>query len=121
MRSGVGTAWPFTLAARFDFEELFFFFLEVVEVEEVCAAPGRLAPDTKGAALKRSAAPKIDNRVFLLIVCSSSVFLACGKLLSFRGTLRAEESLFSVRRNQREIPRFARNDKIKYSSKSSLG
>jgi hypothetical protein len=29
-----------------------------------------------------------------------------------RGALRAEESLFSLRLNQREIPHFVRNDKI---------
>jgi uncharacterized protein len=33
--------------------------------------------------------------------------------LSFRGAPRAEESLFFLRLNQREIPHFVRNDKIK--------
>ena len=32
-------------------------------------------------------------------------------MLSFRGALRAEESLFSCAKNQREIPHFVRNDK----------
>ena len=41
------------------------------------------------------------------------------KFLSFRSALRAEESLFhcyliTESQNHREIPRFARNDKIKY-------
>jgi hypothetical protein len=34
--------------------------------------------------------------------------------LSFRGALRAEESLFFLRLNQGEIPHFVRNDKINY-------
>jgi hypothetical protein len=38
--------------------------------------------------------------------------------LSFRGALRAEESLFFLCLNQREIPRFARNDKITYFFRS---
>ena len=40
------------------------------------------------------------------------------KLLSFRGTLRAEESLRLLTLEPREIPRFARNDKINYFFRS---
>jgi hypothetical protein len=41
------------------------------------------------------------------------------KFLSFRGALRAEESLFLFMEfNRREIPRFARNDKINYFFRS---
>jgi hypothetical protein len=40
------------------------------------------------------------------------------KFLSFRGTLRAEESLILLTLKTREIPRFARNDKINYSFRS---
>ncbi len=36
------------------------------------------------------------------------------KTMSFRGALRAEESLFSWTLNQRGIPRFARNDEHGY-------
>jgi hypothetical protein len=36
--------------------------------------------------------------------------------LSFRGTLRAEESLILLNLKPGEIPRFARNDKINYFS-----
>jgi hypothetical protein len=39
-------------------------------------------------------------------------------ILSFRGTLRAEESLYSWLSMQREIRRFARNDKINYFFRS---
>src|SRR5258707_13856655 len=64
MRSGVGAAWPLTLPFFLDFEEAFFF---LVDVEEVCAAPGWPAPDTMGAALIRSAAPKMYSKVRLLM------------------------------------------------------
>jgi hypothetical protein len=40
------------------------------------------------------------------------------KLLSFRGTLRAEESLFLLTLEPREIPHFVRNDKIAYFFRS---
>jgi hypothetical protein len=40
------------------------------------------------------------------------------KLLSFRGALRAEESLFFLGFKQREIPHFVRNDKINYFFRS---
>jgi hypothetical protein len=40
------------------------------------------------------------------------------KLLSFRGALRAEESLFSCVLERREIPYFVRNDKINYFFRS---
>jgi hypothetical protein len=36
------------------------------------------------------------------------------KFLSFRGTLRAEESLILFTLETREIPHFVRNDKIPY-------
>jgi len=36
------------------------------------------------------------------------------RLLSFRGTLRAEESLLLLTLEPREIPHFVRNDKIAY-------
>jgi len=36
------------------------------------------------------------------------------KFLSFRGTLRAEESLFLLTLGPREIPHFVRNDKMAY-------
>jgi len=36
------------------------------------------------------------------------------KFLSFRGTLRAEESLILLTLEPREIPHFVRNDKIAY-------
>jgi hypothetical protein len=36
------------------------------------------------------------------------------KFLSFRGTLRAEESLILLSLEPREIPHFVRNDKITY-------
>jgi hypothetical protein len=42
------------------------------------------------------------------------------KLLSFRGTLRAEESLLLLPLEQREIPHFVRNDKTAYFSSTSL-
>jgi hypothetical protein len=40
------------------------------------------------------------------------------KFLSFRGTLRAEESLILLDLKPGEIPRFARNDKIIYFFRS---
>jgi len=40
------------------------------------------------------------------------------KFLSFRGTLRAEESLLLLTLEPREIPRFARNDKINHFFRS---
>ena len=40
------------------------------------------------------------------------------KFLSFRGTLRAEESLILLNLKPGEIPRFARNDKIIYFFRS---
>jgi hypothetical protein len=40
------------------------------------------------------------------------------KLLSFRGTLRAEESLLLLTLEPREIPHFVRNDKILYFFRS---
>jgi hypothetical protein len=40
------------------------------------------------------------------------------KYLSFRGTLRAEESLNLLNLKPGEIPRFARNDKIIYFFRS---
>jgi len=40
------------------------------------------------------------------------------KFLSFRGTLRAEESLILLKLKPGEIPRFARNDKIIYFFRS---
>ncbi|HWY29707.1 MAG TPA: hypothetical protein VNX46_03070, partial [Candidatus Acidoferrum sp.] len=54
-----------------DFEEECFFFLAVVELEEVCAAPGWPARDTTGAALIRSAAPKMNSKVRFVIVWRS--------------------------------------------------
>jgi hypothetical protein len=42
-------------------------------------------------------------------------------MLSFRGTLRAEESLFSRIMERREIPRFARNDTCAHFFRSLLG
>src|ERR1700731_5448739 len=72
MRSGVGTACPLTLDFLLDFEEACLFFLAVVEVEEVCVAPGWPAPDTTGAALTRSAVPNINSKVCLIIICQSS-------------------------------------------------
>jgi hypothetical protein len=42
------------------------------------------------------------------------------KFLSFRGTLRAEESLILLNLKPGEIPRFARNDKIIYFFRSLL-
>lgn len=70
---GSGGGLRFYLGFPLDLEEaVFFFFLAVVEVdlEEVCAAPGRAAPDTTGAALARNAAPKMYSKVRLLIVYS---------------------------------------------------
>ena len=66
---GSGGGLAFTLGFLLDFEEAFFF---LAVVEEVCAAPGRPAPDTTGAALTRSAAPKMESQVRLLIVVSDS-------------------------------------------------
>jgi hypothetical protein len=40
------------------------------------------------------------------------------EFLSFRGTLRAEESLILLNLKPGEIPRFARNDKIIYFFRS---
>jgi hypothetical protein len=40
------------------------------------------------------------------------------KFLSFRGTLRAEESLILLTLGPREIPHFVRNDKIAYFFRS---
>ena len=40
------------------------------------------------------------------------------KFLSFRGTLRAEESLLLLTLEPREIPHFVRNDKIAYFFRS---
>jgi hypothetical protein len=40
------------------------------------------------------------------------------KLLSFRGTPRAEESLLLLTLDPREIPHFVRNDKIAYYFRS---
>src|SRR5258708_25862227 len=40
------------------------------------------------------------------------------KFLSFRGALRAEESLILLTLEPREIPRFSRNDKINYFFRS---
>jgi hypothetical protein len=70
MRSGVGAACALTLDLLLDLEDARFLFLAVVEwgEDEVCAAPGRAALDTTGAALKRSAAPNMDNTVRLVIV-----------------------------------------------------
>ena len=42
-------------------------------VEDVCVAPGRLAPEKTGAALTRSAAPKRNRRIRLVIAYSSFV------------------------------------------------
>src|SRR5713101_5572575 len=39
------------------------------------------------------------------------------KFLSFRGTLRAEESLILLTLEPREIPHFVRNDKMAYFSR----
>jgi len=66
MRSGVGAVCPLTLGFLLDLDETFFFF---AVVEELWAAPGWPAPDTTGAALTRSAAPKMDKKIRLLIVC----------------------------------------------------
>ena len=62
-----------TFGFRLDLDvETRFFFLAAVEEEEVCAAPaGKPAPDAAGAALTRSAAPKMESKFFLLIVESS--------------------------------------------------
>ncbi len=49
--------------ARWISEEVVVFFFFLAVVEEVCAAPGWLAADATGAALKRSAAPKIDSTI----------------------------------------------------------
>jgi hypothetical protein len=43
------------------------------------------------------------------------------KFLSFRGTLRAEESLILLDLKPGEIPRFARNDKIIHFFRSLFG
>ncbi len=40
------------------------------------------------------------------------------RFLSFRGTLRAEESLILLTLEPREIPHFVRNDKIAYFFRS---
>src|SRR5260370_32544972 len=42
------------------------------------------------------------------------------KFLSFRGTLRAEESLILLTLEPREIPHFVRNDKIAYFFRSGF-
>jgi len=62
--------FPFGFALGFWRKRTFSFFF-LAEVEEVCAAPGWLAADAAGAALMRSAAPKIDNIFRLLIVSST--------------------------------------------------
>src|ERR1700688_3161996 len=113
MRSAVGAACDFTL--DFFEEAVFFFFSAVVEVEEVCAVLGRPAPDTAGAVLTRSAAPKMKSQPRLLIVCSS--FCYPGGIQTFviprHAACRGISPSLSL--NRREFPRAARNDKTKYS------
>jgi len=51
-------------------------------------------------------------------VAQASVAAEKTKFLSFRGTLRAEESLILLTLKPGEIPRFAQNDKIDYFFRS---
>src|ERR1700758_1167974 len=69
MRSGVGAVCPLTRAVFFlDLEAMAFFFLALFAVEEdPCEAAGRPPPDTRGAVLARSTAPKRIDAARLLI------------------------------------------------------
>jgi hypothetical protein len=62
------------------------------------------------------------NSAFDFAVAQLTVYQAPEKLkfLSFRGTLRAEESLLLLTLEPREIPHFVRNDKIAYFYRSLL-
>src|ERR1700747_64933 len=55
-----------------------------------------------------------------VVVAQASEAAKILKFLSFRGTLRAEESLILLTLNPREIPHFVRNDKKKYFFRSLL-
>jgi hypothetical protein len=65
---------------------------------------------------------KLDliNPPFIYLLEPSGAKQAAEKLkfLSFRGTLRAEESLLLLTLEPREIPHFVRNDKIAYFFRS---
>jgi hypothetical protein len=79
MRSGVGAACACALDRRRDLEEAVLFFLCVVVEpdvdpdedaepdEEDCGAPGCRAPDTTGAALTKSTAPKMNSEARFFI------------------------------------------------------
>ncbi len=70
--------------------------------------PGRLAQATQSKPVAAMAIPAAFQGAEKL------------KFLSFPGAQRAEESLFFLRLNQREMPHFVRNGKINYFFRSLI-
>ena len=64
----------------------------------------------------------IQSKILKKVRNGLRILAACGKtqILSFGGVFFAEESLNFLEYEQREIPRFARNDKLKHFFPSLL-